>query len=95
MNYSNSHDFTPLPGDNLAVMVGRVTVNPHSARQKAKMKKRGAKWVHVATMPVYRINWLHNAEFSHTETVGGTYRRPHPKPLSKKERRKINRAFRD
>lgn len=63
--------------------------NPHAKRNAAKMQKRGAEWVHISKEPL----WYESANTGRPEfrffTEGKTYFRKDPKPLTKKERRRI------
>lgn len=63
--------------------------NPHAKRNVAKMKNRGAKWVHISKEP----QWYESPNTGRPEfrffTDGKTYSRKEAKPLTKKERRRI------
>ena len=69
-------------------MYGKTAPNPHIESNAAKMKKRGAKWVFISQNPVWQYDEIGRKAF-HSMTPGKTYVRKDPKPLNKKERRRI------
>jgi len=67
---------------------GKQCPNPHNDANAAKMKRRGAKWTHISKEPIWKYDEVGREAFSHF-AGNGTYYRPDPKPLNKKERRKL------
>jgi len=56
-------------------MKGRQAYNPHNERNAAKMKKRGAKWVHISKEPTFVYDEMERIVFK-----GFTERKTYVKP---------------
>ncbi len=82
--------FIALLDDPKGFLVGKECQPPAyvTVRNRERLTKRHAKWVHISSYPVFRTNNLHLPEFDCVIT-SKPYRREEPKPLSKRARRKL------